>query len=49
VVLVSEYIVLAAATLVFRAIFGLAGKAWRWFLPERKRRRQAATVRAEAA
>ena len=49
VALVSEYIVLAAATLALRAVFGLAAEAWKLLWPPRDGFRDAATPGAEAA
>ena len=49
VTLVSEYIILVAATLAVRALFGLAAKVWRWLLPPHDDRSEVATPGAEAA
>ena len=47
-VLVSEYVILGAATLALRALLGLAAEVWRRLLP-RDRPRDVAGRGAEAA
>ena len=47
-VLVSEYVILGAATLALRALLGLSGEVWRRLLP-RDRPRDVAGRGAEAA
>jgi len=49
VTLVSEYIVLVAATLAVRVLFGLAAEAWRRLLAPRERPCDVTTPGAEAA
>ena len=49
VTLVSEYIVLVAATLAVRALFGLAAEMWRRLLAPHDGSRDVATPGAEAA
>jgi hypothetical protein len=46
--LVSEYIVLVAATLTVRVLLALAAEAWRWLLPPHDSPRDVATPGAEA-
>jgi hypothetical protein len=48
VVVVSEYVLLAAGTLIVRAVFRMAGDARRGLLPDRGRRRHGARARVEA-
>jgi len=48
-VLVSEYVILGAATLALRALLGLAAEVWRRLLPPRDRPRDVAGRGAEAA
>lgn len=48
-VLVSEYVVLAAGALFLRAVLRLVGEAWRWLLPEREEQRHRARPGADEA
>ncbi len=49
VTLVSEYIVLVAATLAARVLFGLTAEAWRWVFQLHDGSHDVATPGAEAA